>query len=227
MSPLSNIWCFVAIVPCLYLRRRAVGPGLRGHDALRARGEPVRIVALGDSLTAGYQLPGSAALPAVLERNLRASGLDVRIDNAGVSGDTASGGLERLDWAVGERVDGAIVALGANDMLRGLDPAQTEKALDDIINRLMSRRIKVLLVGMLASPSLGPEFVKRFNSIYGRLAERHGVLLYPFILEGVMQNAKLNLPDGMHPNREGVEVIAKAMQPAVERLIDQIRSASR
>lgn len=192
-----------------------------------ARGEPVRIVALGDSLTAGYQLPGSAALPAVLERNLRASGLDVRIDNAGVSGDTASGGLERLDWAVGDRVDGAIVALGANDMLRGLDPAQTEKALDDIINRLMSRRIKVLLVGMLATPSLGPEFVKRFNSIYGRLAERHGVLLYPFILEGVMQNAKLNLPDGMHPNREGVEVIAKAMQPAVERLIDQIRSASR
>ncbi len=192
-----------------------------------ARGEPVRIVALGDSLTAGYQLPGSAALPAVLERNLRASGVDVRIDNAGVSGDTASGGLERLDWAVGERVDGAIVALGANDMLRGLDPAQTEKALDDIINRLMSRRIKVLLVGMMATPSLGPEFVKRFNSIYGRLAERHGVLLYPFILDGVMQNVKLNLPDGMHPNREGVEVIAKAMQPAVERLIDQIRSASR
>lgn len=192
-----------------------------------ARGEPVQIVALGDSLTAGYQLPGSAALPAVLERNLRASGVDVQIDNAGVSGDTASGGLERLDWAVGERVDGAIVALGANDMLRGLDPAQTEKALDDIINRLMSRRIKVLLVGMMATPSLGPEFVKRFNSIYGRLAERHGVLLYPFILDGVMQNVKLNLPDGMHPNREGVEVIAKAMQPAVERLIDQIRSASR
>lgn len=195
--------------------------------AAPARGEPVRIVALGDSLTAGYQLPGSAALPAVLERNIRAGGRDVRIDNAGVSGDTASGGLERLDWAVGERADGVIVALGANDMLRGIDPATTEKALDGIVTRLLARRMKVLLVGMRASPSLGPDFVQRFNSIYGRLAERHNVPLYPFILEGVIQNPKLNLPDGIHPNRDGVEVIAKAMQPSVELLIDHIRSASR
>ena len=192
-----------------------------------ARAEPVRIVALGDSLTAGYQLPASAALPAVLERNLRAAGRDVRIDNAGVSGDTASGGLERLDWALGQGADGVILALGANDMLRGVDPAQTEKALDEIVSRLQAKNLKVLLVGMLASPSLGPEFVQRFNAIYGRLAERHGVLLYPFILQGVTQNPRLNLSDGMHPNREGVEVIAKSMQPAVERLIDQIRSASR
>ncbi|MBX9758023.1 MAG: arylesterase [Beijerinckiaceae bacterium] len=190
-----------------------------------ARAESLRLAVLGDSLSAGYQLPGSAALPAVLERNLRALGFDVRIDNAGVSGDTASGGLERLDWAIGEGVDGVIVALGANDMLRGLNPAQTEKALEEIIKRLQAKRIKVLLVGMLASPSLGPEYVQRFNTIYPTLAERHGLLLYPFMLEGVIQAPKLNLPDGMHTNRDGVEVIAKAMQPMVERFVDQIRSA--
>lgn len=194
---------------------------------LPARAESIRLVVLGDSLSAGYQLPASAALPAVLERNLRAGGLDVRIDNAGVSGDTASGGLERLDWAVGEGVQGVILALGANDMLRGLNPAQTEKALEEIIRRLQAKSVKVLLVGMLASPSMGPEFVKRFNAIYPQLAERYGVPLYPFMLDGVTQNPRLNLPDGMHPNREGVEVIAKALQPSVERLVDQIRSAGR
>jgi acyl-CoA thioesterase-1 len=179
-------------------------------------------VALGDSLTAGYQLPGSAALPAALERRLRASGLDVRIENAGVSGDTSTGGLERLDWAVGEGVDGVIVALGANDMLRGIDPAQTEKALGQIIQRLQDRRIDVLLVGMLATPSLGREYVDRFNAIFPTLAARHGVSLYPFLLEGVAQNPKLNLVDGIHPNREGVEVIASSMQPMVAKFVDKI-----
>lgn len=182
----------------------------------------VTIVALGDSLTTGYQMAASAALPSVLEKRLRAGGVDVRIENAGVSGDTSSGGLERLDWAVGDAADGVIVALGANDMLRGIDPAHTERALDEIIKRLQKRRIGVLLVGMLATPSLGPEYVARFNAIYPKLAERHGLPLYPFLLDGVAQNPKLNLPDGLHPNREGVEVIASAMQPAVAKFIAAI-----
>lgn len=187
-----------------------------------ASAKPVTLVALGDSLTAGYQLPASAALPAALERRLRASGPDVRIENAGVSGDTASGGLDRLDWAVGEGVSGVIVALGANDMLRGIDPARTQQALDGIIRQLKAKRIDVLLVGMLATPSLGREYVEKFNKIYPALAERYDVPLYPFLLEGVAQNRQLNLADGIHPNREGVEVIAKALEPAVARFVEQI-----
>lgn len=192
-----------------------------------ASAKPVTLVALGDSLTAGYQLPGSAALPAALERRLRAAGLDVRIENAGVSGDTATGGLERLDWAVGEGVDGVIVALGANDMLRGIDPARTEKALNEIIRRLKDRRIDVLLVGMLATPSLGREYVERFNTIFPTLAKRYGVALYPFLLDGVAQNRKLNLADGVHPNAEGVEVIAKNLEPAIAKFVAQIAAKAR
>ncbi len=187
-----------------------------------AAAKPVTLVALGDSLTAGYQLPASAALPAALERRLRASGLDVRIENAGVSGDTASGGLDRLDWAVGEGVGGVIVALGANDMLRGIDPARTQQALDGIIRQLKAKRIDVLLVGMVATPSLGRDYVEKFNKIYPTLAERYNVPLYPFLLEGVAQNRQLNLADGIHPNRAGVEVIAKALEPAVARFVEQI-----
>lgn len=187
-----------------------------------ASAKPVTLVALGDSLTAGYQLPASAALPAALERRLQALGLDVRIENAGVSGDTASGGLDRLDWAVGEGVSGVIVALGANDMLRGIDPALTQQALEDIIKKLKARRIDVLLVGMLATPSLGRDYVEKFNKIYPTLAERYDIPLYPFLLEGIAQNRQLNLADGIHPNRDGVEVIAKALEPAVARFIEQI-----
>ena len=180
------------------------------------------LVALGDSLTAGYQLPASAALPAVLERLVRSNGLDVRIENAGVSGDTASGGLERLEWSVGEGVSGVILALGANDMLRGVDPALTERALDEIVTKLKARKIDVLIVGMLATPSLGADYAAKFNAIYPKIAERHGAPLYPFLLQGVTQNPKLNLADGIHPNREGVEVIAKAMEPIVSRFVAQL-----
>lgn len=139
-----------------------------------------------------------------------------------MSGDTASGGLDRLDWAVGEGVDGVIVALGANDMLRGIDPERTQQALDGIIRQLKAKRIDVLLVGMLASPSLGRDYVEKFNKIYPMLAERYDVPLYPFLLEGVAQNRQLNLADGIHPNRAGVEVIAKALEPAVARFVEQI-----
>ncbi len=190
--------------------------------ATPAVAKQVTIVALGDSLTAGYQLPASAALPSVLERDLRAKGVDVRIQNAGVSGDTATGGRERLDWAVGDGVDGVIVALGANDMLRGVDPARTEQALDEIIRRLQDRKIGVLLVGMLATPSLGPEYVARFNAIYPTLAKRHGVPLYPFLLNGIAGSQKLNLQDGIHPNREGVETVAREMTPIVTQFVERL-----
>jgi len=186
-----------------------------------------RIVALGDSLTAGFQLSADAAFPNVLERALRDRGHQVRVVNAGVSGDTTAGALERLEWALGDGADAAIVALGANDMLRGFDPARTEDALDQIIARLKAKNVQILLAGMLATPSLGPEYGERFNAIYPRLAEKHGVLLYRFFLEGVAQVPQLNLSDGIHPNREGVQTIVKNILPDVEQLIARVESAKR
>jgi len=186
-----------------------------------------RVIALGDSLTAGFQLPANAAFPHVLERALRERGHQVKVANAGVSGDTTAAALERLDWALGEGADAAIVALGANDMLRGLDPARTQDALDEIITRLKAKNVQVLLAGMLATPSLGAEYGARFNAIYPRLAKKHDVLLYPFFLDGVAQVPKLNLADGIHPNREGVETIVKGILPDVERLIARVESAQR
>jgi acyl-CoA thioesterase-1 len=183
--------------------------------AARAQARPLTVVALGDSLTAGYQLPQQAAFPAVLERRLKADGMAVTISNAGVSGDTASGGRDRLDWAVGEDADAVIVALGANDALRGLDPAIPRAALDDIVSRLRARRIGVFLVGMVAPPNNGPDYGRRFNAIYPELAAKHGVPLYPFFLDGVAANPALNLSDGIHPNTRGVEMIVERMAPAV------------
>lgn len=186
-----------------------------------------RVVALGDSLTAGFQLPANAAFPNVLERALRERGHQVKVANAGVSGDTTAAALERLDWALGEGADAAIVALGANDMLRGVDPERTQAALDEIITRLKAKNVQVLLAGMLATPSLGAEYGARFNAIYPRLAEKHDVLLYRFFLEGVAQVPNLNLADGIHPNREGVQTIVKRILPGVERLIARVESAQR
>lgn len=194
---------------------------------LGASGQSTRIVALGDSLTAGYQLPASAALPSVLERELRARGWDVVIENAGVSGDTAAGGLERLEWSVGEDVRGVIVALGANDMLRGQDPARTAASLSQIVERLKQRGVDVLLAGMFAAPSLGEDYGSRFNRIYRDIAERHGLLLYPFLLEGVAQQPKLNFQDGIHPNAAGVEVIARGLLPTVEDFLARVSARRR
>ena len=184
---------------------------------------PVHIVALGDSLSAGYMLGADEAFPAVLERALRAGGYDVTVANAGVSGDTAAGGLQRLDWSVPEGTDAVILELGANDMLRGLEPAQTEATLDAIMTRLQARDIKVLLAGMIAAPNLGPQYVERFDAIYPTLAQRHAVPLYPFFLTGVEQDPGLKLFDGMHPNAAGVEVVVRNILPSVERLIDSVR----
>ncbi len=180
---------------------------------------PVSILALGDSLTAGLGLEASEAFPARLEAALNAKGLDVRIVNAGVSGDTAAAGLARLDWALGDDVDGLIVELGANDALRGLDPAQTEAALDAILARAAARNLPVLMAGMQAPRNLGPDYVAAFDAIYPRLAEKHGAILYPFFLDGVAAEPSLNQTDGIHPNGKGVEIIVKRIMPSVEGLI--------
>lgn len=157
----------------------------------RAAERPVRIVALGDSLTAGYGLAADAAFPARLEKALAAKGLSVTIANAGVSGDTASGGLARLDWSVPDGTEAVIVALGANDMLRGVDPQVTRKALEEILRRLRARRIEVLLAGMRAAPNLGADYGREFEAIYSDLARSYDLLLYPFFLDGVAADFEL------------------------------------
>jgi len=177
---------------------------------------PIRLVALGDSLTAGYGLPAKDAFPAVLQRALRAAGWNVTVKNAGVSGDTASDGLNRLDWSVGKNVDGVILELGANDMLRGIDPAVTRAALATILSRLTARKIKVLIAGMKADPALGKAYGRSFQSIYPDLAKKYHAALYPFFLDGVAGSPDLELADAMHPNALGVRKIVTAMLPPVE-----------
>lgn len=188
-----------------------------------ASAEPVRIVALGDSLTAGYGLGPGEGFTDQLQRALTAKGLDVVIVNAGVSGDTADGGLARLDWSVDDKADGVIVELGANDMLRGFDPSVTRKALDAILTRLGERKLPVLLAGMQAAPNLGPDYAKRFNAIYPELASAHNAMLYGFFLDGVAAQPKLIQADGLHPNPAGVAIIVENMLPSVERLIAEAK----
>src|SRR5262245_50599722 len=187
---------------------------------------PVRIVALGDSLTAGFQLAANEAFPARLEAALKAKGLAVEVANAGVSGDTSSGGLARLDWSVPQGTDAVILELGANDMLRGVDPAVTRAALEAIIVRLKSRRIEVLLSGMLTAPNFGPDFAREFNRIYPELAANHDLVFDPFFVAGVVRDPKLNLSDGLHPNAAGVAFIVNRILPKVEALIARVRAKS-
>lgn len=186
----------------------------------------VKLVAFGDSLSAGYNLPGSAAFPAVLEQALRQKGVAVEIVNAGVSGDTTQGGLERLDWSVPDGTDGVILELGANDALRGVDPAQTRQSLEAMIARLKARNIPVLLAGMYAPRNLGEDYAKRFDAIYRELAEKHGLVLYPFFLEGIAGDRALNQADGLHPTAEGVSVIVRNILPTVERFIASLPARS-
>jgi acyl-CoA thioesterase-1 len=199
--------------------------GLIGPSAGQDR--PVRIVALGDSLTAGFGLRADEAFPVRLSAALKAKGITAEIVDAGVSGDTAANGLARLDWAVPDDTDGVIVALGANDMLRGQNPATTRQALDDILRRLGERRIPVLLAGMRAAPNLGAEFGQQFETIYPELAAKHDALFYPFFLDGVAGNAKLNQRDGIHPSPTGVERMVAGILPKVEELVTRIRQKSR
>lgn len=184
-----------------------------------AQDRVVQLVGLGDSLMAGYQLPDQDSLPAQLQKALQDKGLNVVVTNAGVSGDTSAGGLSRVDWSVPDGTDGVILELGANDALRGIAPEETEKNLEAIIVRLKEKKVGILLVGMLAPPNMGDDYQQRFNPIYQKLADKHQLPLYPFILDGVITEAKLKLEDGMHPNAGGVGVITRLMLPQVEQFI--------
>jgi acyl-CoA thioesterase-1 len=187
-----------------------------------AGARPLKLVVLGDSLSAGLGLSAAAAFPEQLQKSLRSNGIAIDIINAGVSGDTSSGGRDRLVWSVPEGTDGVIVELGANDALRGTDPAITRSALSDILARLKARRIAVLLCGMVAPPNYGSDYSARFNAIYPDLAKSSGVPLYPFFLQGVAADARLNQADGMHPTAEGVDVIVRNILPTVEAFLGSI-----
>jgi acyl-CoA thioesterase-1 len=199
----------------LALALTAAGSALAGSpDGNQAK--PIRMVVLGDSLSAGLGLSGSDAFPARLQKALKDKGINVDMTNAGVSGDTSSSGLERLDWSVPGGTQAVIVELGANDALRGLDPGVTRAALSDILTRLKARNIAVMLCGMMAPPNYGRDYAERFNTIYPDLAKSFGVPLYPFFLDGVAADAKLNQADGIHPTPQGVDIIVNRIMPTVE-----------
>lgn len=191
--------------------------------AASAQERAIRIVAFGDSLTAGYGLPPKNAFPVRLEAALKARGHNVTVVNAGVSGDTTAGGLARLDWAVPDDADAVIVELGANDALRGLDPAAARKNLDTILKRIKTKGADILLTGMRAPRNYGPEYTGAFDRIFPTLAREHDTLYYPFFLEGVVLDTALNLDDGLHPNAKGIDIIVKGILPHVEELIDRVK----
>jgi acyl-CoA thioesterase-1 len=186
---------------------------------------PVRLLVLGDSLSAGYGLAHDDGFEARLAAALRARGHDVRIVDGAVSGDTSAGGLARLDWSLGDGADAAIVELGANDGLRGVDPAVTERNLSAILDQLASRHIPVLLTGMYAMPNLGRDYAQAFRAVFDRLGTRPGVLYDPFFLDGVAAVPELNQPDRLHPNPEGVQRIVTRLLPLVEQLLAQVPRA--
>jgi len=183
---------------------------------------PIKLAVLGDSLSAGYGLPLQAAFPARLQKALREKGFDVDILNAGVSGDTTSSGRDRLDWSIPDGTEAVIVELGANDALRGLDPKVTKGALEDIIKRLQARKMAVMLAGMLAPPNYGPDYAAKFDPIYADLGKAYDVPLYPFFLDGVAGDVKLNLADGIHPTAEGIDIIVTRILPSVEAFLNKV-----
>ena len=184
--------------------------------------KPVTVVALGTSLTAGFGLPAEDGFTARLQNALEQAGHSVLVENAGVSGDTSAGGLARLDWALTENTSAVIVELGSNDALRGLDPAQTEKNLREILDKLTARNLPILLTGMRAPPNLGPEYAAEFEPIFQELAAEYETAFYPFFLEGVAAEADLNQTDGIHPNADGVAVIVEGILPFVVQLVDRV-----
>jgi acyl-CoA thioesterase-1 len=204
------------------LRRFAATGLVLSCLAAPALAETVDIVGFGDSLMAGYQLDPGQSFPEKLQAALRARGHDVTVANAGVSGDTTSGGLARLDWSVPDGTELVILELGANDMLRGVSPAIAEENLEAMIVRLKERGIAVLLAGMLAAPNLGADYAQAFNGIYPRLAEKHDLVLYPFFMDGVTANQALLLDDGMHPSAGGVDVMVEKALPAVEQALARL-----
>jgi acyl-CoA thioesterase I len=191
--------------------------------AQAAAARTLRLVVLGDSLTAGFGLAPGKAFPDRLQAALRAKGFDVKVINAGVSGDTAADGLARYEWAVPAGADALIVELGANDMLRGMKPEATKATLAAILDKARAAHLPVLLAGMRAAPNLGPEYDQAFDAIYPALVKAYGVALYPFFLDGVAGDAKLNQTDGLHPTAEGVEVIVQKILPSVEALLSHAK----
>jgi len=195
--------------------------------AAAANARTINLVGFGDSLMAGYQLPAGDGFPEKLQAALKAKGLDITVANAGVSGDTTAAGLARIDWSVPDGTDGVILELGANDALRGIPPEESEKNLDQMIIRLKERGIAVLLAGMMAPPNMGADYAARFNPIYQKLSEKHGLPLYAFFLDGVALEAGLKLEDGMHPNAKGIDVMVEKMEPAVTNFVETISSVKK
>ncbi len=196
------------------------GPAMAADTPSR----PIKIVAFGDSLTAGYLLPPKDAFPAQLLAALKSKGHGVEIENAGVSGDTSAAGLERFDWAIPDGTDAVILELGANDGLRGIPPEVTRKNLDQILSKLKARGIDVLIAGMVAPENWGRNYSVSFNTIYRDLSATYGTLYYPFFLDGVALKPELNLSDGLHPTGKGIAIVVERMMPVVEQLLDRVRT---
>ena len=209
-------WAFVALlVAPVFL---VCPPALADGD------DRVRLLVLGDSLVAGHGLPQGQAFPDILQLELTGAGHDVELLNAGVSGDTTAGGLARLDWSLAENPDALIIVLGGNDLLRGLEPAATKANLVAIIDRAISQKITVMLTGMQAPRNFGADFSSEFNAIYTELGAREKVIFYPFFLDGVALVPEFNQPDGMHPNRAGVDEIVRRIRPTVEALLAVVQN---
>ncbi len=219
---LKAIWRLAAKISIAAALGLGSAAGLAG--AVHADEQPVVIVAFGDSLTVGFHLPQNKSFAARLDNALKARGLNVRVENAGVSGDTAAAGLARVDWSLPADADAVILELGANDALRGVDPAQTERALDEILAKFKARGLDVLVAGMEAPRNLGKDYVGAFQAMYPRLAQKYGALLYPFFLDGVALRPELTLPDGLHPNEKGVEIMVENIFPQVEALISRVKA---
>jgi acyl-CoA thioesterase I len=198
-----------------------------GFSPAGAQERAINLVGFGDSLMAGYQLAPNESYAAQLEAALKGKGRNVTITNAGVSGDTTSGGLSRIDWSVPDGTDGVILELGANDALRGIAPEQSEKNLDSMLSRLKERKIPVLLVGILAPPNMGGDYAEKFNPIFKQLSEKYSAPLYPFFLDGVVTVNGMQLEDGMHPNAKGVAVMVERSLPLVEAFLGDISSANK
>jgi acyl-CoA thioesterase I len=227
-SNVAHIWLLAREVEILTrLARFAIAAaafGLALATGAAAEQRPVKIVAFGDSLTAGYGLPAADAFPVKLARALEAKGTHVQIVNAGVSGDTTTGGLARLEWSLPSDADAVILELGANDALRGIDPEVTKKALTAILSRLKQQGVAVLLCGMYAPPNMGKDFGSAYRQMYPELARTYDAILYPFFLDGVAGLAELNQPDGIHPTAKGVDLIVERILPKVEELIAHVKA---
>lgn len=217
----AEVNSLLTVLLCLFM-----GIG-QAHAQAAPSTTPIRIAILGDSLAAGYGVKPAEAIPTRLQAALKAEGRNVEILNHGVSGDTTAGGLDRIDWMLGDKPDIVIVELGGNDALRAIDPATTERNLEAIIAKLKDAKVTVWLTGMLAPRNLGPQYASSFDGIYKKLADKHGVPLYPFFLEGVAQDPALNQADGIHPNPKGVDVIVKNFVPFMTKSLDDYAASVR